>query len=118
MSFSGHGRAPTAIPALPRSPLSLVCPFCGAKVGRDCGSSSGGRLAVVHVARVKAAAKQDAAHARMMKSDAAQRSSSADQRSSAGEMQKSTAAMQKKNDKRREDFSQAAGRPIRRKTYF
>jgi len=45
-------------PVLPTSPLSLECPFCKAKPGRDCSTSSGG-FSVVHVARIKAAAAID-----------------------------------------------------------
>jgi hypothetical protein len=49
-------RTATAIPdVLPTSPLTLVCPLCKAKPGRDCATSSGG-LSVVHVKRIKAAA--------------------------------------------------------------
>jgi len=49
-----------AIPeVLPVSPLSLFSPLCGAKPGKDC-RTLGGLFAVVHVARVKAAAVLDA----------------------------------------------------------
>lgn len=44
---------------LPTSPLSLACPFCKAKPGKDCTTSKGG-FAAVHVARVAAAAAVDA----------------------------------------------------------
>jgi hypothetical protein len=37
----------------------LPCPVCGAKPGHDCKTPSKGRLYVVHLARVKAAAKMD-----------------------------------------------------------
>jgi hypothetical protein len=43
---------------LPASPLSLWCPFCGAKPGKDCSTSKGG-FAVLHLARVAAAALTD-----------------------------------------------------------
>lgn len=43
---------------LPTSPLTLTCPYCKAEPGHDCETSSG-RFAVVHVARVKAAAVID-----------------------------------------------------------
>jgi hypothetical protein len=43
---------------LPTSPMSLDCPFCEAKIGVDCAASSGG-FSVVHIARVRAAAKID-----------------------------------------------------------
>jgi hypothetical protein len=40
----------TKIPErLPVSPMTLVCPFCKAKPGDDCASSSGGYLALAHV---------------------------------------------------------------------
>jgi len=45
---------------LPASPLSLACPFCKAKPGKNCATSSGG-FAVVHLERIKAAAKKAAA---------------------------------------------------------
>lgn len=45
--------------AVPRklttSPMSLLCPDCGAKPGKDCDTTRGG-FAVVHFARIKAAA--------------------------------------------------------------
>jgi hypothetical protein len=44
---------------LPTSPLSLTCPFCEAKPGKNCATSSGG-FAVVHLERIKAAAKKAA----------------------------------------------------------
>jgi hypothetical protein len=43
------------IKVLLTSPISLVCPFCGAKRGEDCATSSGG-LATVHVQRIAVAA--------------------------------------------------------------
>jgi hypothetical protein len=50
----------TKIPErLPISPMTLVCPFCKAEPGDDCKSSSGGNVALVHVARLEAAAKLD-----------------------------------------------------------
>ena len=44
---------------LPISPLTLACPVCGAKPGHDCVTPSKVRLYVVHITRVKAAAKMD-----------------------------------------------------------
>jgi hypothetical protein len=41
---------------LPVSPESVRCPFCGAKPGKDCATNSG-FPSLVHVARIKAAAK-------------------------------------------------------------
>jgi hypothetical protein len=46
------------IPKLPTSPLTLFCPFCGAKPKHDCLTTLGG-FAAVHVLRVKAAALID-----------------------------------------------------------
>jgi hypothetical protein len=43
---------------LTTSPVSIVCPFCGAKPGIDCESTSGG-LAAVHILRIEAAALID-----------------------------------------------------------
>jgi hypothetical protein len=43
------------------NPISLVCPFCGAKPGYTCETALGDRLEVVHVARIKAAVERDAA---------------------------------------------------------
>jgi hypothetical protein len=43
---------------LPASPASLPCPYSKAKPGKDCATISG-TLAVVHLARVKAAAAMD-----------------------------------------------------------
>jgi hypothetical protein len=52
----------TKIPEyLPVSPLSLRCPMCHAKPQEVCEIASGGALEFVHVARIKAAAKLDAA---------------------------------------------------------
>jgi hypothetical protein len=45
---------------LPMSPITLGCPYCKAKPGKDCATSSGG-FAVLHLARIKAAAEKDAA---------------------------------------------------------
>ena len=42
------------------SPLSLACPYCNAEPGKDCATLSGG-LAVLHLARTKAAAAKDTA---------------------------------------------------------
>ena len=55
--------AKSKIPVLPISPITLACPFCDAKPGRDCETSSGG-FSLVHVQRIKAAAKVDAANKR------------------------------------------------------
>jgi hypothetical protein len=46
---------------IPISPLALPCPFCHAKANEVCQTVSGGRFELVHVARVKAAAKLDEA---------------------------------------------------------
>jgi hypothetical protein len=48
---------------IPVSPMSLDCPRCGAKPGKDCQKSAGSHLPFVHLARIKAAAKLDAARA-------------------------------------------------------
>jgi hypothetical protein len=48
---------------LPVAPISLPCPFCKAKPGKDCSTSAGG-FAVLHVARIRAAAARDAANKR------------------------------------------------------
>src|SRR5438105_15863172 len=45
----GHGHV------LPTSPMALRCPFCKAEPRHDCETSCGG-FAVVHVARIDAAA--------------------------------------------------------------
>jgi len=44
---------------LPTSPMSLACPFCKAQPGSACETTAGGRLEVVHVARIKAAEARD-----------------------------------------------------------
>jgi hypothetical protein len=44
---------------LPISPITLPCPVCGAKPGHDCETPSRVRLYVIHLARIKAAAKTD-----------------------------------------------------------
>jgi RNA polymerase subunit RPABC4/transcription elongation factor Spt4 len=41
------------------SPTDLVCPFCEAKPGQDCATTSWDGLIVIHVARIKAAALID-----------------------------------------------------------
>jgi hypothetical protein len=52
----------TEIPEyLPISPLSVRCPLCDAEPNEICQAVSGGRFELVHVARVKAAAKLDEA---------------------------------------------------------
>jgi hypothetical protein len=43
---------------LPVSPVSLPCPKCKAKAGKDCATTSGG-FAAIHLERVKAAALAD-----------------------------------------------------------
>ena len=43
---------------LPTTPLSLWCPFCGAKPGKDCSTRKGG-FAVLHLPRIAAAALID-----------------------------------------------------------
>jgi len=40
-------------------PIDPISPFCHAKSGRDCATSAGG-FAVLHIARIKAAAAEDA----------------------------------------------------------
>lgn len=51
--------AKDAIPdALPTSPISLRCPYCGAGPGKDCEASDGG-TSLIHVQRIWAAAHQD-----------------------------------------------------------
>jgi len=42
----------------PISPVALVCPQCHAKPGKDCVTLPGGVIGIVHVSRIKAAAKQ------------------------------------------------------------
>jgi len=44
------------IAILPICPMTLVCPLCGAKPGEDCKTSSGEKLRILHVAKIKAAA--------------------------------------------------------------
>jgi len=44
---------------IPVSPIKLTCPRCAAKPGKDCESPSGFYLPLVHVQRIKAAAKAD-----------------------------------------------------------
>jgi hypothetical protein len=51
-------RIKLAVAKLPTSPLTLFCPFCGAKPGRDCLTTELG-FAAVHVLRIKAAALVD-----------------------------------------------------------
>jgi hypothetical protein len=52
----------TKIPEyFPISSLVLPCPFCHAKPNQICEPVSGGRFELLHVARVKAAAKLDEA---------------------------------------------------------
>jgi len=43
---------------LTTSPVSIVCPFCEAKSGIDCETTSGG-LSAVHILRIEAAALID-----------------------------------------------------------
>jgi hypothetical protein len=47
--------------SLPTGPMALTCPICGAKPGHDCETPAKVRLHVIHIARVKAAAKMDKA---------------------------------------------------------
>ena len=47
---------------LPISPVTLVCPECNAKPGKDCIPLPGGLVGIVHVSRIKAAAKLDSAN--------------------------------------------------------
>jgi hypothetical protein len=68
-SFNFHGFASCGIivrvtkpkpPAkLPTSPMTLVCPLCGARPGHDCETTSHVPLAIVHVKRIEAAAYVD-----------------------------------------------------------
>jgi hypothetical protein len=44
---------------LPISPVTLVCPECTAKPGKDCIPLPGGVVGIVHVSRIMAAAKLD-----------------------------------------------------------
>jgi hypothetical protein len=54
--------AKTKIPEyLPISPLSIRCPLCRAKPNEVCGTALRGKLELVHIARIKAAAKLDEA---------------------------------------------------------
>jgi hypothetical protein len=48
---------------LPTSPISVNCPLCQAKAGEDCSTSSGA-FALLHVARIAAAAAKDKANKR------------------------------------------------------
>ena len=43
------------------SPLKLVCPECKAKRGKDCIPLPGGKVGILHLSRIKAAAKLDRA---------------------------------------------------------
>jgi hypothetical protein len=52
-------RQPEMKKYLPIRPMMLPCPSCGAKPGHDCKTPSKVRLYVVHLARVKEAAKMD-----------------------------------------------------------
>ena len=57
----GHqiNMAKNSIPeVLSTSPVSLTCPYCGAKRGEDC-ETLRGEVALVHVARIEAAANAD-----------------------------------------------------------
>jgi len=54
-----HGKTPAL--ELPISPISLICPLCGAKPNQPCATAKGAELEIVHIARVQAAAKMDAA---------------------------------------------------------
>lgn len=46
---------------LPVSPITIRCMLCDAKPNKACATSAGGYLEVVHLARIKAAAKMDTA---------------------------------------------------------
>ena len=46
---------------LPTSPLSLICPRCSTKPGRDC-IQSDGTFSAIHIERIRAAAKLDGKH--------------------------------------------------------
>jgi hypothetical protein len=54
--MANRSRAPAV---LLTDPLTLPCPFCGAKRGKDCSTSAGG-FSVLHLVRIKAAASLDA----------------------------------------------------------
>ena len=56
--LSVYGKGPERLPI---SPLTLTCPFCGAKPRKVCETISGGELEIVHVARIKTAAAMDVA---------------------------------------------------------
>ena len=47
---------------LPISPLTLLCPECHAKPGKDCLNIPGRFVGIVHVSRINAAAKLDNAN--------------------------------------------------------
>ena len=47
------------VPYIPISPVTLVCPQCGAKAGKACMIESG--LELIHVERVRAPAAKDVA---------------------------------------------------------
>jgi len=49
---------------LPIGPMSLICPLCEATPNQPCATAQGAELEIVHVARVQAAAKMDAARKR------------------------------------------------------
>jgi hypothetical protein len=53
----GHAPGMVSREYLPVSPMTLPCPTCGAKTGLDCEKQPEVRHVVIHVARVKAAAK-------------------------------------------------------------
>jgi len=53
---------------LPVSPVSLTCPFCKAKPGKDCATRSGG-IAVLHIQRILVAAAQNKAKKRIPRED-------------------------------------------------
>jgi hypothetical protein len=55
----------TKLPAkLSTSPMTLARPLCGAKPGKHCETVSGISLPIVHVQRIEAAVRTDAAAAK------------------------------------------------------
>jgi hypothetical protein len=53
-------KSASGIPKVVVSPISLPRPLCSAKPGKVCLTLLGGKLEIVHVARLKAAVRQDA----------------------------------------------------------
>jgi hypothetical protein len=52
-----------ALDVLPVSPITQACPFCRSKPRENCTTEAGG-FSRIHVARIKAAARIDAANKR------------------------------------------------------